>query len=118
VVIFHIAETRIPYEFARSMRAGANTASPNFITKFGPDILFPHHGPGLNYRDFTGKPTPEFVTSISAVHPRVWVMLMNNLVAEKPDPTTEMLSRLLSASFPVMSSWRFNKVEVRIYRKK
>ncbi len=62
VVIFHIAETRIPYEFARSMRAGANTASPNFITKFGPEILFPHHGPGLNYRDFTGKPTPEFVT--------------------------------------------------------
>lgn len=117
-VIFHIAETRIPYEFFRSIRAAENTASPKFVKQLGPEILFPSHGQGLDYRDFTGKPTAEFVGSISGKHARLWVMLMNNRTADKPDPTTLMLSRCLTESFPAMNSWQFNKVEVRLYRKK
>ena len=42
-VIFHIAETRVPYEFFRSVRAGENTASPDFTAQLGPEIIFPHH---------------------------------------------------------------------------
>jgi hypothetical protein len=117
-IIFHIAETRVPYEFFRSIRAGENTASPKFAAKIGPEILFPRHAQGLDYRDFTGKPTAEFVTRIPAEYPRVWVMLMNNRPADKPDPTTLMLSQILPQSFPVMNSWQFNRVEVRLYRKK
>jgi mannosyltransferase len=117
-IIFHIAETRVPYEFFRSIRAGENTASPKFAAKIGPEILFPRHAQGLDYRDFTGKPTAEFVTRLPAEYPRVWVMLMNNRPADKPDPTTLMLSQILPQSFPVMNSWQFNKVEVRLYRKK
>jgi len=116
-VVFHIAETRIPYEFVRSERAGENTASPGFKGQIGPEILFPHHGAGLDYRDFTGKPTAELLRTAST-HPRVWVMLMNNGPAGSPDPTTVMLTRVLADSFPKVKIWQFPKVEVRLYAEK
>jgi len=116
-VIFHIAETRIPYEFFRSLRAGQNTASPEFNRQLGPEILFPRHGPGLDYRDFTGKPTEEFLREAAHSRARLWVMLMHNGTADKPDPTTATLSRVLPESLPKMQSWQFAKVEVRLYSK-
>ncbi|MBZ5684853.1 MAG: hypothetical protein LAP86_07440 [Acidobacteriia bacterium] len=114
-IIFHIAETRVPYEFVRSLRAGTNTASPEFIGPLGPEILFPHHGAGLDYRDFTGKPIPEFVRSAVQGHPRVWLMLMNNGPAGKPDLTTVMLTQVLPEYFPKVERWQFPKVEIRLY---
>jgi hypothetical protein len=116
-IIFHIAETRVPYEFFRTLRAGTNTASPQFTAQLGPEILFPHHGAGLDYRDFTGKPTPEFVRTAAQRHPRLWLMLMNNGPADQPDPTTQMLSHVLSGMFPRIESWRFPLVEIRLYSK-
>lgn len=114
-IIFHIAATRVPYEFFRSLRVGTNTASPEFTGPLGPEILFPQHGAGLDYRDFTGKPTMEFVRSAVQDHPRVWVMLMNNGSAGKPDPTTVMLTQVLPESLPHVESWQFPKVEIRLY---
>jgi mannosyltransferase len=114
-IIFHIAETRIPYEFFRSVRAGRNTASPEFDGQLGPAILFPRHGPGLDYRDFTGKPTEEFLREAARSHTRLWVMLMHNGTADKPDPTTVTLSRVLPEFLPQMQRWQFAKVEVRLY---
>ncbi len=114
-VVFHIAETRIPYEFFRSRRAGENTASPDFTAQLGPEILFPRHGAGLDYRDFTGKPAADWLRAAEASHPRVWIMLMNNGSAENPDPTTTMLTKVLPESFPKMLRWQFTKVEVRLY---
>jgi mannosyltransferase len=116
-VIFHIAETRIPYEFFRTLRAGEDSASPDFTASLGPEILFPRHGAGLDYCDFTGKPTEELLRAAQASHPRVWVMLMNNGSDENPDPTTVVLSRILPESFPRMQRWTFTKVEVRLYGK-
>jgi mannosyltransferase len=114
-VVFHIAATRVAYEFFRSVRAGEDTARPDFKGQLGPEILFPHHGAGLDYRDFTGKPTEDLLRAIGASHARVWIMLMNNGSAERPDPTTAMLSRVLAESFPRMRRWQFAKVEVRLY---
>ena len=114
-IIFHIAETRVAYEFFRSLRAGTNTASPNFAGQLGPEILFPQHGAGLHYQDFTGKPTEQLVRSEAAKHSRVWLMLMNNGTAEKPDPTTLMLSQILPESLPKLQRWQFARVEVRLY---
>jgi mannosyltransferase len=114
-IIFHIAETRVPYEFFRSLRAGTNTASPQFTRPLGPDILFPRHGRGLEYRDFTGKPTAEFVRTAAEGRRRIWVMLMHNRPAENPDPTTRMLSEVLGEAFPSVQHWQFPKVEVRLY---
>ena len=116
-VVFHIAETRIPYEFFRTLRVGKNRASPDFTAALGPEILFPRHGAGLDYRDFTGKPTADLLRAAQASHPRVWIMLMNNGSEENPDPTTIMLSRVLPESFPRMQQWAFTKVEVRLYSK-
>ena len=116
-VILHIAETRAPYEFYRSLRAGENTASPSFQAQLGPEILFPHHGPGLDYRDFTGKPTADFLRQAAPSHRRIWVVLMNNGPAGKPDPTTVMLTLLLPEFFPKVQRWQFPRVEVRLYSK-
>jgi len=116
-VVFHIAETRIPYEFFRSLRAGEDTASPEFTRKFGPEILFPRHGAGLDYRDFTGKPTEDFLRTATSDHPRLWLMLMNNGSAGNPDSTTAMLTRVLPEVLPKEERWEFTKVEVRLYSK-
>jgi mannosyltransferase len=106
-VVFHIAETRIPFEFVRSQRSAENVASP--------EIVFPHHGPGVDYRDFTGKPTAQNLRQELPGYSRVWVMLMNNGSIEKPDPTTVMLTQLLPEMFPKAQRWQFPRVEVRLY---
>lgn len=116
-VVFHIAATRVPYEFVRSQRTGENTASPGFTVQVGPEILFPYHRAGLDYRDFTGKPTADFLRAAVPSHPRVWVMLMNNGPAENPDATTVMLTKTLPESLPRMQRWQFAKVEVLLYGK-
>jgi mannosyltransferase len=116
-VVFHIAETRVPYEFFRSERSGRDSASPAFTAHFGPEILFPYHGPGLDYRDFTGKPTADFLRTTAPSHPRVWVMLMDNGPPGNPDPTTMMLTETLPLSFPKIQRWQFPRVEVRLYSK-
>jgi hypothetical protein len=116
-ILFHIAETRVPYEFFRSLRAGKNTASPDFSASLGPEILFPRHGPSLDYRDFTGKPTEDLLRSAASSHSRMWIMLMYNETAETPDPTTVMMNRVLPEVFPKVQRWQLVKVEVRLYSK-
>jgi hypothetical protein len=44
-------------------------------------------------------------------------MLMNNGPADKPDPTTVMLTQTLPESFPNVLRWQFPKVEIRVYSK-
>jgi len=114
-ILFHVANVRVSYEFFRSRRAGENTASPNFTRPFGPEIVYPHHAVGLDYRDFTGKPTAEFVRSVAAQHRRMWLILMNNGTANNPDPTTVMLNQVLPQYFPKMQQWDLARVEVRLY---
>ena len=116
-IIFYIPATRLPYEYFRSLRAGGNTAGPNFTAQLGPEILFPHHGAGLDYRDFTGKFSAEFLHSAASSHPRLWVMLMNNQPVRGYDPTTAMLTQILPESFPRLQRWQFPRVEVRLYSK-
>ena len=110
-VIFHIAATRVAYEFFSSLRSEEKAGS----APRGPEIIFPHHGDRLDYRDFTGKPTEDLLRAAGASHARVWVMLMNNGGEEKPDATTVMLTRVLSESFASVNRWEFTKVEVRVY---
>jgi len=116
-VIFHIAASRVPYEFFRSLRAGENTASPSFTGQLGPEILFPHNSTGLDYRDFTGKPTEDFVRTVAPGHPRVWVMLMNNSRDGNLDATTLMLTKVLPEMYPKVLRWQFPRVELRLYSK-
>jgi len=116
-VIFHIAEARVPYEFFRSVRAGENTAIPAFSRSLGPEILFPRHGLGLDYRDFTGKPTADFLRSAALSHQRLWIFLIDNGPPGNPDPTTMMLTQTLPELIPNLQRWQFPRVEVRLYSK-
>jgi hypothetical protein len=116
-ILFHIADTRVAYEFFRSLRAGENTASPTFTAPLGPEIVFPYHGAGLDYRDFTGKPPADLLRTVASGHPRVWVMLMNNGPAEHPDVTTGMLTEALRNSFSNVQHWQFPRVEIDFYSK-
>jgi hypothetical protein len=109
--IFYIPGTRVGYEFYRSLRGIS-----------GPGVIYPKHGDRLDYRDFTGKPTAEFLASIPREYQRVWVVLMNNVIADKSgvshlDPTTLTLSGAIAESFPVMKQSEFPDVEVRLYSK-
>jgi hypothetical protein len=105
VILFHIAEARVPYEFFKSIRANAS----------GPEVIYPRHGERLDYRDFTGKPNDEFVRSLAGRYSRVWVVLMSNETAGHPDATTLMLGQVLGNSFPRIERELFPRVEVRLY---
>jgi mannosyltransferase len=106
-ILFHIAETRVPYEFFKSIR-GAGPSG-------GPEIIYPRHGERLDYRDFTGKPTEELIQTLAGRYSRVWVVLMSNGDPGHPDATTLRLNSVLGNSFPrVEDSW-FPKIEVRLY---
>lgn len=113
-VVFHIAEARAPYEFFRSLRVGENTASPKFTGRLGPDILYPHFGPGLDYSDFKGKPVPEFLRSAFPNYSRLWVMFMYTS-GGGAGRTTAMLRHLVSQSFSNSQCREFPKVEVCLY---
>jgi mannosyltransferase len=110
-ILFHIAEARVPYEFFKSIRA---SVSPG-VTVNVPEIVYPRHGDRLDYRDFTGKPSSEFVQSVPGHHSRVWLVLMSNGTAGHPDPTTMMLNQSLGDSFPRVDYLKYPEVEVRLY---
>ena len=111
VILFHIAEARVPYEFFKSLREKASPA----VSAAGPEIIYPRHGDHLDYRDFSGKPSSPFVHSIPGRYSRVWVVLMSNQAYGHPDPTTLMLNRILGESFPRLEKEQFPQVEVRVY---
>ncbi|MGA7908936.1 MAG: glycosyltransferase family 39 protein [Candidatus Sulfotelmatobacter sp.] len=114
VILFHIAGTRIPYEFYRSLRDQNRSASDGKAAST-PEIIYPRHGDQLDYRDFTGKPAPDFVRSLSTRYPRVWVVLMDNETTAGPDAVTVMLNQTLGESFLHMQRSDFPRVEVRLY---
>ena len=81
----------MPYEFFLSLRSDQTSASP--------EILYPHYADSLDYRDFRGKLTADFIRATAPSHPRVWVMLMYN-GPKLPDPTNVLLTQTLPEAFP------------------
>jgi mannosyltransferase len=112
-ILFHIAEARIPYEFFVSIREkDSPTGRAN-----EPDIVFPRHGERLDYRDIMGNPKPEFLQSLSEKYMRIWVVLMSNETAGKPDATTTMMEQVMARTFPRSEEASFPQVEVWVYSK-
>jgi hypothetical protein len=83
----------------------------------GPEIIYPHHAEHFDYRDVTGKPSREFVSSVAGKYHRLWVVLMSNGTPGDPDATTVMLNQILAESFPRVERVQFPQVEVRLYSK-
>lgn len=113
-ILFHISEARVPYEFFRSLRAGQNTASPEFAGRLGPDILFPNFGPGLGYSDFKARPVPEILRSELPNYSRVWVMFMYSQ-GGGAGRTTAMLRQVMPQFFPRSECRDFQQVELCLY---
>jgi mannosyltransferase len=112
-ILFHIAEARVPYEFFESLR----TATSASRTESGPEIIYPRHGDHLDYRDFSGKPSSDFVHAVPSRYSRVWLVLMSNENHGEPDASTQMLDRIFDESFPRVEQAKFPQVEVRLYSK-
>jgi mannosyltransferase len=112
-ILFHIAEARVPYEFFKSLRGGAEAVR----VASGPEIITPRHGDHLDYRDFSGRPSSDFVHSASSQYSRVWVVLMSNENHGQPDASTQMLDNVFGEAFPRVERARFPQVEVRLYSK-
>ena len=111
-IFFHIPQIRVPYEFFLSLRDREKSAGP----QVSPEILYPHNAFSLDYRDFRGKLTGDFIRATAPSHPRVWVMLMYN-GPKLPDPTNVLLTQTLPEAFPKVQRWQFPQVEVRLYSK-
>jgi mannosyltransferase len=107
VLIFHIAMGRMPYEFYRSL-------SPD---RSDPSVIYPARGDRLSYRDFLGKPSAQFLESVPAQYPRVWIVLKDNRGPKGADPTTLTIDRVFGNSYGHMEEENFPGVEVRLYSK-
>jgi hypothetical protein len=112
-ILFHIAEARIPYEFFVGLREENSPAGADHE----PDIVFPRHGNRLDYRDVVGNPTEGFLRSLGEKYTRVWVVLMSNQTAGKPDAATLTIEQTLGQSFSRSEQTGFPKVEVWLYSK-
>jgi mannosyltransferase len=107
VVIFHIAMGRMPYEFYKSVYTGRGPE---------PTVIYPARGDRIDYRDFMGKPSQEFLQSVPAQYDRVWVVLKNNQTKTGDvDSTTLVLSRLLGTNYATRLDTSFPGIEVRFY---
>jgi mannosyltransferase len=111
-ILFYIPGARAPYELFKSMRTSAGSQAV-----VGPEIIYPHHGDGLRYRDFTGKLGADFMRSVPSSYARVWLVLMDNGMASHRDATTLMLNETLGEVFPRVEREQFPQVEVRLYSK-
>jgi mannosyltransferase len=113
-ILFYIPGARAPYEFFKSIHTSAGSQAGAVA---GPEIIYPRHGDGLRYRDFTGKLSGDFMRSVPRGYPRVWLVLMDNRTVGHPDATTLMINETLGEAFPRVEREKFPKVEVRLYSK-
>jgi mannosyltransferase len=113
-ILFYIPGARAPYEFFKLIRAAAGSQAGAMA---GPEIIYPHHGDGLRYRDFTGKLSADFMRSVPSNYARVWLVLMDNGMAGHPDATSLMINETLGGVFPRVEREQFPQVEVRLYSK-
>jgi mannosyltransferase len=106
VIVFHQPLTRMPYEYYRSVTAGANP----------PAVIYPEHGDRLMFRDFYAGHAPDaLLTSIPSRYTRVWVALSYNQLPTGPDATTRFLTELFASRFSSVKVQEFPGIEVRLY---
>jgi mannosyltransferase len=107
VIIFHIAMSRMPYEFYKSVYPGPVP---------GPQVIYPARDGGINYRDFMGKPNANFMQAVATKYDRVWVVLKDNeSKAGSPDFTTQILGQIFGIFYASRENTSFPGIEVRLY---
>lgn len=109
VIIFHIAMSRMPYEFYKSV-------NPDGLS--GPSVIYPSQGARFDYRNFLGRPSAELLRVVPSKYDRVWVVLKyNQTKAGAPDATTLLIDSLFGEYYAHLDREAFPGVEVRLYSK-
>ena len=106
VLMFDIAMGRMPYEFYRSL----NRNQPNL-----PVVIYPGEPHQIDYRDFMGKPNPDFVRSVAEQYPRLWIISKINAAKVGPDPASEHILEVLAQNYGAVDEHQFPGVTVRLY---
>jgi len=104
VVVFDIAQGRMPYEFYRSVYRGPGVA---------PRVIYPSIADRLDYRDFMGRATPDVIRGAREPAERVWMVRKTNAGASDSD--VQQLSDALSKDYPTVENRAFAGVELRLY---
>jgi len=104
VVVFDIAQGRMPYEFYRSVYRGVGVA---------PRVIYPNIAERLDYRDFMGRATPEALRGALGESNRVWMMRKTN--SGVTDLADRQLADLLGGEYVVKDEKDFPGVDVRLY---
>jgi len=104
VVVFDIAQGRMPYEFYRSVYGGPGVA---------PRVIYPSIADRLDYRDFMGRATPDVIRGAREPAERVWMVRKTNAGASDSD--VQQLSDALSKDYPTVENRAFAGVELRLY---
>ncbi len=109
VIIFHIAMSRMPYEFYKSV-------NPDGLS--GPSVIYPSQGARFDYRNFLGRPPAELLRMVPSKYDRVWVVLKYNQTrTSAPDATTLLIDSLFGQYYAHLDRETFPGVEVLLYSK-
>lgn len=84
-IVFHVAMARMPYEYYKSLDAGA--------TSF-PEVLYPNHGSKITFLDFVEKPDYNHVAQELSQHARVWLVIAHASNGSTLDATASGLARI------------------------
>ena len=115
-ILFYVPSARAPYQFFKTIRAASESRSSAATgSAHEVEVIYPRHSDHLDYRDFTGKPTSDFLRTVPGEYARVWMVLMSNGGPSHPDATTLMINQVLAESFPRAERVQFPEVEVRLY---
>jgi mannosyltransferase len=106
VLMFDLAQARMPYEYYRSIYRGSNTA---------PLVVYPAYAASLSYRDFMGKPANGFLKTAVDQHERVWVILKTSEGSGAQDSSEQQSSDTTGATSPITEQAHFPGVIVRLY---
>ena len=106
VLMFDIAMGRMPYEFYRSLNPSQRDL---------PVVIYPGKPDQIDYRDFMGKPSPDFVSSVADQYPRLWIISKINAAKVGPDPASEHTFETLAQDYAAVDEHQFPGVTVRLY---
>ena len=84
-IIFHVAMARMPYEYYKSLDAGA--------TSF-PEVVYPNHGRKITFLDFVEKPDYNHVAQELSQHVRVWLVVAHATNGTTMDATASTLAKI------------------------
>jgi mannosyltransferase len=105
VLMFDLAQARMPYEFYRSIYNGSSTA---------PLVVYPANAATLSWRDFMGKPADGLLEAATGQHERVWVIVKTDGRSEK-DGSLQLRPATSAVTGPVIEQRYFPGVIVRLY---